>query len=287
MSFCENGNVYLSFSTYGIIGEKTGNPDIVVCILDSDGSTISTIQNSSFNKKFMCLNPTICAFPSGTAVVSYYSIDSTVSPVTQELIVFQLSNVVCVVGETEILVENSEFIEIKNIQRGEFVVPRNIVSKRCEMVLSRDSLIDLMVFSKDCLGVGKPYKDLIITPNHPVFYNNARRPAKSFINCPGVKLYKSTKACEIPQLNIGNAESFKLYDLQFDFDSSYIANGIRIQSRSPTSCISPLLKNEYNDESLWSPEKTWDSIEQDFPLIDEILHFNRVLYKNKKHLKVE
>ena len=55
-----------------------------------------------------------------------------------------------------------------------------------------------------------------------------------------------------------------IYDLQFENDSSYVANGIMVQSRCPRSEISPLPKELYFDQELYTDEIVWDTY--DHPL---------------------
>lgn len=160
-----------------------------------------------------------------------------------------LSTVPCVVRDTMILMMDGSLKPIQEIQRGDLVAPNHKVARLCETHIDPSTIIDMMVFNINSLGFDSPKKELTITSNHPILYNHARRPARCFREFIGVS--------KIKRHNITY-----LYDLQFDHDGSYFANGVEIQSCSPHSTLTPLPKELYWDQNLYSEESVWDTYDQ-------------------------
>ncbi len=183
------------------------------------------------------------------------------------MVVLKLTLPLCLAGNIEILLADGSRKQIQNIQPGDVIINNkkitNKVCRLCRETIVNESYIDLMVFDVDCLGNGFPDQKLIITPNHPIFYQGCRRPAICFQNMKGVQLLKKVIAESI--LNSEQKLCF-MYDLQFEIDGSYIANNIEVQSRCPYSMLNPLLAELYNDLSLYINEKVWDSYDQELPL---------------------
>jgi uncharacterized repeat protein (TIGR01451 family) len=170
----------------------------------------------------------------------------------------KLNTVPCVVRDTMILMMDDTLKPIQDIQRGDWVAPNHQVARLCETVVPTATVNDLMILKAHCLADGLPNRDLLITSNHPIFYEGARRPAWCFKDLVGVSQVKRN---DIPML----------YDLQFEHDGSYIASGIEIQSCSPYSFINPLPKELYFDQSLYSNEFVWDAYDQTMRLTTELL----------------
>jgi hypothetical protein len=117
-------------------------------------------------------------------------------------------------------------------------------------------LVELMMFDANTLGPNVPSTMLGITSNHPIIYAGARRPAKCFDHIKGVKTLKM-RGVEC------------LYDIQYDHDGTYIANGVEVQSCSPRSAAKPLPKELYFDPITYSEEVVWDGYDQPMRLISE------------------
>lgn len=137
-----------------------------------------------------------------------------------------------------------------------------------------------MVFEPHCLGPQQPNHQLVITPNHPIFYRGYRRPARCFEHCFGVHRFQKVKAENVLDLLGGQ---FCLYDLQFDHEGSFSANGLEIQSRSPYSHLGPLPKDRYYDQSLYRDDRVWDTSDQIVPLNETSICLNHVILRNKRH----
>jgi hypothetical protein len=275
------GYIYVTYSTSGVISGQTltGTTDIVVFQLDKDGNTITTIQQPSMNTPDNNLYPSIAIDPQGNCLVAYYS--QSIDQSLQNLVVFKLRNLICVAGSTQILMMDGSTKPISQITRGEMVAPNHQVARLCRERVDYSSTIDLMIFEPKCLG-NRPTQQLIVTPNHPIFYQGARRPAKCFSKCPGVTNYKDQPVSCVAHL-LGDQEDLYLYDLQFEHEGSYLANGLEVQSRSPCSYYGPLPKELYFDQSLYCDDHVWDSLDHLLPLDTTILEFNVIMLKNKHH----
>ena len=66
-------------------------------------------------------------------------------------------------------------------------------------------------------------------------------------------------------------ESMNLYDIQFENDGSYIANGVQLQSRCPRSQMTPLAKEDYFNQELYTEEVVWDVFNHSVKYDDTIL----------------
>ena len=274
-----NDMIYVTYETYGTLPGQTstGNPDVAIMRMDNNGNVLSVIQQASYNTTAKNLSPTIVADGKGSYMVSYYSQLTQGTTITQTLVVFKMSNLVCVGENTLITMADGTTKPIQTIHRGDLISPNSRVAKVCQLNLHPQSCISLMIFEERCLGFVPTHK-LVITPNHPIFYQEARRPAICFQHCPGVTYHQEVLLEQIP-------ESPKvLYDLQFEHDGSYIANGLEIQSRSPFSIHDPLPKELYYDPTLYQESRVWDHLTLDCPLKTDDLHMNVViLKKNKSH----
>ena len=179
----------------------------------------------------------------------------------------QVSVVPCVCVDTLITMEDGTEKPIQLLQRGDLIrsghhVAR--VARVCQYPIKQGMILDLIVISAGCLGKS-PSQNLRITPNHPIFYQGARRPARCFGHFHGVSYEKS------------NGPSC-VYDLQFDHDGSYWANGVEIQSCSPQSFLNPLPQKDYLDPSLYVSDLVWDSYDQPLPLCMDMLPPKKITY---------
>jgi hypothetical protein len=177
------------------------------------------------------------------------------------------STLACVDGQTNILMADGTTKIISDINRGDLVAglpDKSIIHRVARINISRSNSkpSDLLRFDSGSLGKNIPETPLIMTKNHPIIYMNRRRPAKSFIKFPGV----TSETYERSQF-----DQYNLYDLQFDHDGSYVGNGVTLQSRCPRSQITPLPKELYFDQSLYTDELAWDSMDHELLLDDKIL----------------
>jgi hypothetical protein len=186
------------------------------------------------------------------------------------------SSVVCLAKNTQILLANGDLKLIQNIKRGDLVAADlsrkefHKVANIPTQILDSTSAVDLLVFQKNCLGDQQPNQNLLITPNHPIIYNGKRRPAKCFQNLNCIDFYQRTIASDILPVD-DETGKYILYDLQFESDGSYVANGVVVQSRSPYSEITPLPRELYFNSELYTDERVSDTYDHPLSLDTTIL----------------
>jgi len=184
------------------------------------------------------------------------------------------SLVTCVAKDTQILMSDGTCKPIQDIQRGDLVASDRSMTKFHTVArLTTQSIdesypADLTVFQPSSLEQNVPNKELIITSNHALIYKDKRRPAKCFSSYPLIKqYYHNTLMGQMGQLLPPNSDgTYTVYDLQFETLGSYVANGVTIQSRSPRSNLTPLPKDLYFDQSLYSDQTGEDDVEYEYPL---------------------
>jgi hypothetical protein len=195
--------------------------------------------------------------------------------VTGQTLLVYLNTIVCVGHGTQILLNDGHTCPIQEISRGIWIVGHNghryRVAEVNRQVVAPQAIIDLIELQPNCLGLGHPDRTLWITPNHPIFYDRARRPARSLTSLPGVILHERVHPRDFLEPENQETEDqepvYYLYDLQFEEDGSYVANYVTIQSRSPYSDLTPLPKEQYFDPSKYTEERHWDSLFQQLPLV--------------------
>ncbi|MEO0236824.1 MAG: hypothetical protein ABIN35_01135 [candidate division WOR-3 bacterium] len=172
----------------------------------------------------------------------------------------EIKTIPCVVRDTMILMLDGSLKPIQDIKRDDIVgpAPGYRVARLCQTEIDCSTIVDLIIFEPNSLGPNQPSQQLIITSNHPIFYHQKRYPSHSFVLFNGV-------------LHVKRHNINCLYDLQFEKDGSYIANGIEIQSCSPYSALNPLPKELYFNQSLYTEEFVWDQYLPSIELSTEIL----------------
>ena len=177
---------------------------------------------------------------------------------------------ICLAANTQILLADGTVKLIQDIQRGDLVADgymkrnRKVARLTTQKFTSKD-LINIIEVPPHSFGPLIPSQSLLITPNHPIINKEARTPAKCFTNLPGVIDHNQVSAETIlPEEN----GQYNLYDIQFEQDGSYYANGLLVQSRSPRSEWSPLPKELYFDSELYTDEVVWDTYDHPLPLVN-------------------
>ena len=205
-------------------------------------------------------------------------------------VVFDLMNelVPCIASDSQILMANGDWKSIQLIERGDFVAGDSSlkliyqVARLNSKAITEQCPWDLVIFQPSSLAVDCPRQKLIITGNHALIYDGARRPAKCFAEFPNVTRYYegkiiSDKYCEsilrentqIPDIYLLNdllPLDHNVYDLQFETTGTYVVEGVIVQSRCPKSNLTPLPKELYFDQSLYSSEVMIDNPDQILPL---------------------
>lgn len=143
----------------------------------------------------------------------------------------------CVPGSTKILLPDLTYKEIKYLKKGDYVVSSieekliYKVSRVIKQLISPQTILNVVIFPKDYFEKNIPRDRLIITNIHVIKYKDKEEECQYFKN------YEKIIAKDI----LDDEEGFYyLYDIQFEYESCYIAEGLILKSRSP-KC--PLVRN--------------------------------------------
>ena len=168
-----------------------------------------------------------------------------------------MATIFCMAHNTLILMVDGTYKMIQDIKKGDWVKgDRNGTTYRVSKVIKQEvkpfeSKTDIVIFKKNALGKNLPLNKLIVLGNHSIIWNGKKRPAGRFMNHPNVTRYYNqrvlkrnstdNKIYSLDELlpNEGTA-TFTVYDLQFETEGSYIAEGLQVKSRSPLSKFTPL-----------------------------------------------
>jgi hypothetical protein len=164
-----------------------------------------------------------------------YSTDfSILNEQTQDSYTLTLANVfICVHPESLILMHDKTLKMIKDIRRNDIIIQDIATDKKATVSIVTITPSSKLVSIPSLLD-NTP--DLIITYNHPVWINND----DNRIFAEKIKDAKEYKDYT------GN-----VYNLQFDEEGTYYANGFKIDSLSPYHCQTPLSKDNFIDDKKY------------------------------------
>lgn len=168
-----------------------------------------------------------------------------------------ISQVICVAKDTMVLMANGNQKPIQNIQRGDLVAgdlqchSKYQVAKLIQTPMSGQAPLKLVKMNKNAIAVDQPNSHLIISSCHPIYHNSVRRPARCFKKYPGVKYYGKIRANVILPIDDNN-KTYSLYNLQFEHNGSFVANGLVVDSVPANSSLMPLPRELYFNKDLIS-----------------------------------
>jgi hypothetical protein len=205
-------------------------------------------------------------------VSTEFPISGTIGNLTGEL--------VCLASNTKILMADGTIKKIKDLQRGEFVAGNKEntihyqISRKIHTHVGKEHLVDVVKIKKDALGENYPDYDTIITAWHPILYKDARRPAKCFKKFKGVQYSKKRVFAEtilVADESETEKKTYSLYNLQFDTEGFFVANGLVVQSVSPHSALVPLPEEDYFDKSKFNKPRVKESYHEEYPWINKLV----------------
>lgn len=169
-----------------------------------------------------------------------------------------ISTLVCVARDTMIKVPGGTMM-IQDLKRGDEVLDPDGKAHPIARVLHTKCLarhkIDIVEIQEGSIETDIPNRLTLISGWHPILYQGVRKPAKCFVNFPGVKhSYHTITAGEILPMH---EESYSLFNLQFDHEVFFIANNMTVQAVSPYSRLVPL------------PQKLFFTQSEMLPLVNE------------------
>jgi hypothetical protein len=141
---------------------------------------------------------------------------------------------VCVLGTTEILMADNSIKMIKDIQRGDFVMTDKKTGAHKKVCRVVNSLYDgnVVRIPKGLLG---NYKPIILTGGHPIWVNKDQ----NRVRCRDIVKRQWVHLCEL------------FYNIQFEDEGTYYANGVKMDSLSPNNHERKLPKELYFDSSKY------------------------------------
>jgi len=168
---------------------------------------------------------------------------------------------------------------IQDIKRGDvvssdpFFTNSHVVAYVENTKYSANAKVHMCEFYPNCLDQNIPSNTLLITSGHPIIHHatKTRRPAHVLAKYSNSKIHESIQIGDIVEPLENDADRpYQLWDLQFETVGSYVANGVTIQARHPRSNLTPLPKELYFDQSLYT-DKIVDDFDSEFeyPLIFE------------------
>ncbi len=174
----------------------------------------------------------------------------------------------CVSGDTLITMADHSLKEIRYLKRGDQVSGGQTIAKLKIIPLTPDAKLSIVHIPRNTFGNILPTRDLWITSPHPIIMDGVRRPACCLERFPGVTWHMSTKSASeiLPKEPDG---SYKLYDLVFDHDEYYIANGIKVEAHSPYHPDDPLPKDLYFDLRNYHEERSHIGLNHCLPYDDK------------------
>ena len=183
------------------------------------------------------------------------------------------SQLVCLGSETIITLNINDNKPIKELKRGDYVLGHDYqlhpIAHVVRISFPGEYKIDLVKIPANAIEPDQPNQELLISGWHPILYKGARRPSKTFINYPGViHSYHTIAAEELLPKNIEG--DYSLYNLQFDHEVIFNANGIWVQALSPRSLYVPLHRDLYFNLKYINYPLTRESHITDTPWIDTI-----------------
>ncbi|AYV85697.1 MAG: hypothetical protein Satyrvirus31_11 [Satyrvirus sp.] len=216
-----------------------GHPLFIVGVGSTPGDITFTISSASGSGDITIID--------GMEIIISTGIGTTTTSVLT-------SSLTCVAHNTNILMNDGSSKLIQDIQKGDFVAGdigcTSVfqVDKVKIEVANNDYKLDLVIFEKNALGPNLPQNKLIITGSHKICWKNKMVPARKFCNHKNVTRYyhnkinrKNTKNDQIFEpkdiLPAQDNGIYNFYDLQFETDGTYVAEGLEIRSRPTKSAL--------------------------------------------------
>ena len=221
--------------------------------------SLLSVRESTFQRAHATQN-TVHLYSTTALVGSTYSANTVVLN----------SPFICVAANTKILMADGTEKEIQDIQRGDEVfgnAERTIINKVAKVsiqYLRPQNKISIVTIKKGSLGENYPNEDMVLTDPHPLIWNGIRKPARCFTEFDGVTWYNNTITAK-EMLPINREGTYAIYDLIFDHDGDYIANGVPVQAHSPWCVAESLPKDLYYDVNNWKDERAWHCLAHPLP----------------------
>lgn len=143
-------------------------------------------------------------------------------------------------------------IKIEDVIRGTKVYCDGRYLPVSNISISDNTDKSLIIIEKDTFGIDIPYDDIICNEHHIFWIPHDSKDLSSYRRCSAKKLVSEHKA------SYHNDICKKLYNLQFDEETSFYVNDIRCDALSPYYSDFLLKKCMYNDKSKYKAHITYD-----------------------------
>jgi hypothetical protein len=257
-------NIHIPYYTWN--GNDNDTYTIRVLLLNDSGGTVCKILDTSVKiTSGMSYNYIFTEGkinPSGSASILRLEIDDVRNLTTSGesylwiqyfAMNFRDYNSICVLEDTHILLANGQWKKVQDLTRGELIAGKDGSALPLCRLIVKDisaSRIDFIVIPKDAIAPGMPMNDLYCCKHHYFLYGDKLYAAESFLSFPGVRRIrgyaKEVLGKELPKLS-----KLRMYDLQFETEGFYIAEGLVSPSRSPYDADDPLPRELFFDQSLF------------------------------------
>ena len=153
-----------------------------------------------------------------------------------------LAAIICVAKDTNILMADGSTVPIQNLIRDDIIAGstdlsiKHSVARLIHMKCSPEFIVRTVKISKNSLN-SLPNKDLIVTSGHKILWNDVLLRAKIFKKKKGVKYIKTTAKNILPK---DQDDQYSLYNIQYDHNGFFIANGLTLESVPDDSKLYPL-----------------------------------------------
>jgi hypothetical protein len=158
-----------------------------------------------------------------------------------------------VLDDTLILLANGQWKKVQNLARRDSIAGKDGSALPLCRLIVKDisaSRIDFIAVPKDAIAPGMPMNDLYCRKHHYFLYGDKLYAAESFLSFPGVRRIRGY-AKEVLGKELSKLSKLRMYDLQFETEGFYIAEGLLCPSRSPYDADDPLPRELFFDKGLF------------------------------------
>jgi hypothetical protein len=186
---------------------------------------------------------------------------------------FTDDNAACILEDTRILLSNGQWKKVQDLKRGDSIAGKDGSALPLCRLITKDistSKVEFILIPKDAISPGLPINDLYCCKHHYFLYNDKLYAAESFLSFPGTK--------RITGYGKQVLSKPRMYDLQFETEGFYIAEGLLCPSRSPYDADDPLPRELFFDQSLFRPNIPKSQLDH---LLGFPISFSRISLKAK------
>lgn len=162
---------------------------------------------------------------------------------------------VCVAKNSMILMSDATEKPIQDIKRGDLIMGEgtkiNKVARLLHTQMQASTILNIVKIPKDTISENVPNRELIIAGKHPILDGKVRRPARCYRKLPNVQFWNNCiTADKVLPVN-DDGKTYSLYNIQYEHDGFFVANGVVVDSVPVKSIHFALPKELYFNEELF------------------------------------